>query len=95
MKSVLFTRITTVLAIATTIGLLLGCSDDEDEGGGGCDAAVAKLKECGHPLDEEVSCETEADKCAAACVEKHSCDEIDQLYTAGTGPFAECMSACQ
>ncbi len=95
MKSVLFKRITTVLAVAASLGLLLGCSDDDEDSGGGCDAAVAKLKECGHPMDEQVSCETEADKCAAACVTSSSCEQIDEAYTAGTGAFAECISGCQ
>jgi hypothetical protein len=95
MKSVLFKRITTVFAVATSLGLLLGCSDDDEDSGGSCDAAVEKIKGCGYPMDEQVTCETEADKCAAACVEKHSCEEIDEAYTVGTGAFAECMSACQ
>lgn len=96
MKSRLFRQVIAALAVAASVGLLFGCSDDDDDGGGGgCDAAIEKLKSCGYSTDGQVTCDTDADKCAADCVMNNSCEEIDEAYTAGTGPFVECVNACQ
>jgi hypothetical protein len=93
MKSVLFKRITMVLAFAASLGLV-ACSDDDDDGG--CGAAVNKLEQCGFELGgEKVTCDTAEDKCVASCVTKSSCEDLEEAFSSGTGSAVECMNACE
>ncbi len=76
----------------TMVMMMAGCAEEDD-----CDVALAKLVgECemggGASLSDTVTECRKTTKCAAECVNDHSCDEITS--TQADGSYNTCRANC-